>query len=178
VKDIIPFNNAPSLREIQKRTALVRRPPEVVGRPMPQEQPRREPPRREWVESRSTNGLRVSDRPIALPRMCGIHGRPWGAWYLASAQGIEHTNSFRLTDDMNRTNFIGDSEEFMVSSKDFADEVCAWCGVAGVFWCSNCLRWICMGRSTAKGYLRCCCGHEGKALPYSGYVRGLIPRGL
>jgi hypothetical protein len=115
---------------------------------------------------------------IDLPRICGLHGRPWFARYVRDDRGRwEYLQSVKLTPSREEQYRNSAPEAFAVEWLGY--EVCAWCGGYNDEWvgaveCGGCNRVWCQS-VVVNDYFRCPCGHRGKVIASKLPDHGLRP---
>lgn len=112
--------------------------------------------------------------PVALPRSCGIDGRPFAAYYYPERNGHHrHSNTGIVSQQVFRASFCGTNEGASVSSDDIEDEACPLCGVSGLpIHCRRCDNWQCCNRLVNNFFTCVICGASGKVGVFSGVCIG------
>ena len=122
---------------------------------------------------------------LDLPRMCGLHDRPWGARYLWGDDGRWHyAQSIIVTESLYRTQYAR-NETGVVSAAELGEETCPHCGARdrGGIHCRSCGHQVCTGRSVWEVrlgclYFRCrnSCGEAGEVILERRDHTGIVPR--
>jgi hypothetical protein len=112
--------------------------------------------------------------PIALPRVCGMNGRPYVAYYVERNGRHRHSQTGLVNQQVYRASFLQTRSSASVAPGHTEDEACPYCGVSGKpIICGGCKNWVCRNRVVDNFFTCVLCGASGQIGIYKGAHTGV-----